>query len=260
MSFTLISFLFILVSSASAQCDRCLHKSKATYTSQIYSGGCGYGPLAWNFDGGLLGSGLPSLFQKGAGCGACFKVRCKNSALCREEGTPIILTDSQGDNRTDFVLNKDAFSAMANYGMSENLLNLGIVDIEYKRVPCAYYRKNLSVRVESYSQRPNYLAITILYQGGQTRIQAVDIATVGARVWTTLRHSYGAVWQTNHVPAGPLRFGFLVTSGDDDFNYYRTQVILPSDWTPGVIYDTGVQITDIAQQNCYPLPCDNSTW
>ncbi|CAO2815711.1 unnamed protein product [Amaranthus hypochondriacus] len=263
MASILISFLVIFLSCVSASatsCDRCLHQSKATYTSQIYSGGCGYGPLAWNFNNGLLAAGLTSLFKSGFGCGACFKVRCKDSALCKEEGTTVILTDSEGDNRTDLLLNKHAFSALANYGMSQQLLNHGIVDIEYKRVPCVYEHQNLAIRVEEYSQRPHYLAITVLYQGGQTEITDINIATVGQRVWTGLRHKYGAVWETNRVPSGPLRFLFIVNSGDGDFNYYRTQIILPADWTPGVIYNTEVQIKDTAQENCYPEPCDESTW
>lgn len=46
------------------------------------------------------------------------------------------------------------------------------------RVPCDYKNKNLAVRVEESSKNPNYLAIKFLYQGGQTEIVAVDVATV----------------------------------------------------------------------------------
>lgn len=44
-----------------------------------------------------------------------------------------MLTELQGDNRADFVLNRNAYVAMAHKGMSQSLVNLGIVDIEYKR-------------------------------------------------------------------------------------------------------------------------------
>lgn len=46
------------------------------------------------------------------------------------------------------------------------------------RIPCEYNNKNLLVRVEEWSQYPNYLAIKLLNQGGQTEIVAIDIAQV----------------------------------------------------------------------------------
>lgn len=36
------------------------------------------------------------------------------------------------------------------------------------------------------------------------------------------------------------------------------QKVLPADWKTGVIYDSNVQITDIAQEGC--SPCDEGTW
>ena len=38
------------------------------------------------------------------------------------------------------------------------------------RVPCVYKGQNLTIRVEEFSKPPNYLAIKVLYQGGQTLI------------------------------------------------------------------------------------------
>lgn len=48
----------------------------------------------------------------------------------------------------------------------------------WSRVPCDYKNKNLALRVEESSQKPHYLAIKLLYQGGQTEVVAVDVAQV----------------------------------------------------------------------------------
>lgn len=45
-------------------------------------------------------------------------------------------------------------------------------------MPCDFKNKNLAIRVEQSSKRPNYLAITLLYQGGQTEIVGIDVAQV----------------------------------------------------------------------------------
>ncbi|PNX73283.1 expansin a1-like protein [Trifolium pratense] len=135
MAFFLCFFFFFLASSATA-CDRCLHQSKASYfnkASSLSSGACGYGSLALDFSGGHIAAGVSSIFHDGAGCGACFQVRCKNQALCTKEGTRVVLTDLNHNNQTDFVLSSRAFSAMAQKDMSQQILKLGIVDIEYKK-------------------------------------------------------------------------------------------------------------------------------
>lgn len=256
-----LGFMFMMIfSSAATACDRCVHQSKAAYFSKataLSSGACGYGSLALGFNGGHLAVGVPSLFNKGAGCGACFQIRCKDSVLCGKAGTKIILTDLNQSNKTDFVLSGRAFRAMANQGMDHKLLGLGIVDVEYKRVPCDYKEQNLAVRVEESSKKPNYLAIKILYQGGQTEIVAMDIAKVGSPNWTFMSRNYGAVWDTSRAPDGPIQFRFVVTSGYDG-KYVWAKNVLPANWKPGVIYDAGVQIDDIAQEGC--SHCDDSQW
>lgn len=45
----------------------------------------------------------------------------------------MIVTDLNHNNKTDFVLSSKAFSSMAVQGKSQEILKLGIVDVEYKR-------------------------------------------------------------------------------------------------------------------------------
>ncbi|KAK4746633.1 hypothetical protein SAY87_025670 [Trapa incisa] len=254
-----LCFVLFLVSSAAA-CDRCPHLSKAGYfrgVSALSSGACGYGSLANGFNGGYLAAAVPSIYKGGAGCGACFKVRCKNEKLCSKGGTQVIVTDLSNSNSTDFVMSSRAFMAMANKGMSKSILQQGIVDIEYKRVPCAFKGLNLAIRVEESSKKPYYLAVKILYQGGQTQIVAMDVARVGSPNWQFMRRNFGAVWDTSRVPEGALQFRFVVTAGFDG-KWVWAKSVLPADWKVGGIYNTGVQITDIAQEGCYP--CDDGSW
>ncbi|XP_057510124.1 expansin-like A1 [Actinidia eriantha] len=253
-----LCFLFSLISSATA-CNRCVHLAKVAYTQQsaLSNGACGYGSLALGFNGGYLAAAVSSIYKGGAGCGACFQIRCKDPTLCTKRGTKVIVTDLNQNNQTDFVLSSSALMAMANKGKGQDVLKLGLVHVEYKRVPCQYRNQNLALRVEEMSQKPYYLAVKFLYQGGQTEIVGVDVAQVGSPNWSSMRRNYGAVWDTNQVPAGPLQFRMMVTSGYDGKTIWA-QHVLPDDWKNGLIYDSGVQITDIAQEGC--SPCDVSSW
>ncbi|CAA0384629.1 unnamed protein product [Arabidopsis thaliana] len=258
----LIVVIFLFSSSVNA-CDRCLHRSKAAYfssASALSSGACAYGSMATSFFAGHIAAAIPSIYKDGAGCGACFQVRCKNPKLCSTKGTIVMITDLNKSNQTDLVLSSRAFRAMAKpiVGADKDLLKQGIVDIEYQRVPCDYGNKNMNVRVEEASKKPNYLEIKLLYQGGQTEVVSIDIAQVGSSPnWGYMTRSHGAVWVTDKVPTGAIQFRFVVTGGYDGKMIW-SQSVLPSNWEAGKIYDAGVQITDIAQEGCDP--CDAHIW
>ncbi|NP_001310811.1 expansin-like A1 precursor [Ziziphus jujuba] len=255
----LFSILFFLISSVTA-CDRCVHQTKTAYFSKasaLSSGACGYGSLALGFSGEHVAAGVPTLFKDGAGCGACFQIRCKDTALCSKEGTRVILTDLNQHNQTDFVLSSRAFTAMAQKGLDQDILKRGIVDVNTRGFLVNTRKKNLSVRVEESSQKPNYLSIKLLYQGGQTEVVGIDVAEVGSSNWSFMSRNHGAVWDTSRVPAGALQFRFIVTSGYDG-KWIWAKSVLPAGWKVGVIYDSGVQINDIAQEGC--SPCDTGSW
>ncbi|KAG6507246.1 expansin-like A2 isoform X1 [Zingiber officinale] len=259
-SFFLLCF-FLLFFSASA-CDRCVRHSKAAHFSYSASpsvGTCGYGSMALEFTGGHVAAGSPAIYRDGLGCGACFQVRCKNTRVCRSAGVKVTLTDLNKGNSTGLVLNKGAFVSMAKNGKAQELMRRGIVDVEYKRIPCEYSRHNLSIRVEETKKGSNHLAIKLLYQGGQTDILGVDVAQVDSPIWHAMDRDYGPVWSTiGRVPARSLYFRMVITGGYDGKWLWTPKAVLPADWTIGSVYDMGIQIADTAQEDCYP--CDSGEW
>lgn len=257
--FIYMVFTFILFSSATA-CDQCVLSKASVFStaSSLSSGACGYDSMALKLNGGHVAAGVPSLYKNGAGCGACFQIRCKNSDMCSKAGTKVILTDMNKSNNTDLVLSSKAFRAMALPGKDLQVLKLGTVDVEYRRIPCDYKRQTMAIRVEESSRNTGNLVIKILYQGGQTEIVAIDVAQVGSSNWIFMSRKYGAVWETSKAPSsGPLQFRFVVTSGFDG-KYIWAQNVLPANWKPGGIYDTRLQIHDIALDGC--MPCAEYQW
>ncbi|CAK8576887.1 unnamed protein product [Lathyrus sativus] len=260
MAFFLCFFVLFLASSASA-CDRCAHQSKASHFPKdappLSPGACGYDSLALDISFRKLAAGAALLFNNGAGCGACFQVRCKNPDLCTKAGTRVTLTDLNPSNETDFVLSSRALTAMALKEKRKEILKHDILDIEYKRVPCEFADQKLAVRVEESSKKPDSLVIKILYQGGQTEIVGVNVAQIGSSEWEYMTRHHGAVWETSKVPKGALQLMFVVTAGSDQKQIVATKV-LPANWKKGKIYDSDIQITEIAQEEC-PI-CADEKW
>ncbi|XVE48767.1 hypothetical protein DITRI_Ditri01bG0028900 [Diplodiscus trichospermus] len=219
----LLCFLFLLLSSATA-CHRCVQHSNAAYFSKASAlsckpptGACGYGSLALGPSGGHLAAGVSSLNEDGAGCGACFQIRWKNSTL------------------SELLWPRN--------------LKLGIVDVEYIRIPCEYKHQNLAVELKNQAKRWSDRNIS---HGCSSDI--IFFFQVGSSNWNLISRNNGAVWDTSRVPNGALQFRFVFTSGFDG-NWIWTKSVLPADWKTGVIYDAGVRIADIAKEGC--SPCDD---
>lgn len=63
-----------------------------------------------------------------------------------------------------------------------DLFAYGVVDVEYRRISCRFADYNIMFKVHEHSRFPEYLAIVILYQGGQNDVLAVQIWQVHFQV------------------------------------------------------------------------------
>lgn len=114
-----------------------------------------------------------------------FQVRCKYAPHCSEEGTKVVVTDHGEGDHTDFILSPRAYNKLARPGQAEILFSYGVVDIEYKRIPCQYPGYNLVFKVHEHSRFPEYLALIAIYQAGVSEITAVELWQV--RIKLTLK-------------------------------------------------------------------------
>jgi hypothetical protein len=90
----------------------------------------------------------------------------------------VVVTDYGEGDKTDFILSTRAYARMARPHMALELFAYGVVDVEFRRIPCRYNGYNLMFKVHEHSRFPEYLAIVLLYQAGQNEILAVELRQV----------------------------------------------------------------------------------
>jgi hypothetical protein len=97
------------------------------------------------------------------------------------------------------MLTRDAFAALTNRGgdrLARQDDDDATIDIDFRRIPCAYSDKNLSVRVEEASVRSRgRLVLRFLYQGGQTDIAAVEVAQAVVNADDDAAPSPASMWR-----------------------------------------------------------------
>ena len=123
-------------------CDWCPRHSTASLMifPPAAAGACGYGAaLAAELNGGgyVAAAAGAEFFRDGAGCGACYQLRCRDRRVCGDGGVKVVVTDAA--NRTGFLLaSREAFAAMAKDGRADQLLLASgsdnvVVPVEFRR-------------------------------------------------------------------------------------------------------------------------------
>ncbi|XP_054822829.1 expansin-like B1 [Prosopis cineraria] len=217
--------------------------SRATYYSGHGNprGACGYGYYGITANNGRVAAVSSSLWRGGAGCGACYQVRCKNPRLCNSYGTTVVAADYGEGDRTDLILSPSAWADLGrNPGASQELKKYGVVDIEYRRVPCRFAGYNVRIKIHESSRYPDYLALVIQYVPGMSDVTAVEIYQNDRREWRPMRRAYGAVFDIVGAPHGPLMLR-LQFSGRTGW-VQSTKSAIPGDWKIGASYDSQVHV------------------
>ncbi|KAK3157107.1 hypothetical protein QOZ80_2AG0116250 [Eleusine coracana subsp. coracana] len=205
-------------------------------------GACGYKNTNQYPFMSMTSCGNQPLFKDGDGCGACYQIRCvsKNNPACSGKPQRVVITDMNyyPVARYHFDLSGTAFGAMARPGLNDKLRHAGIIDMQFRRVPCNHRGLTINFHVH-HTSNPNYLAVLAEYANKDGTVVQMDLQEKNARYWTPMRRSWGAIWRldSNRRLQGPFSIRIRSESG-------KTLVarnVIPANWRPDGNYRSNVQ-------------------
>lgn len=191
--------MFVLCYSQDYVCSRATYFGSPNCEGNP-TGACGYGDYGRTVNDGLV-AGVHRPYRNGTGCGGCYQVRCKTGG-CTEDGVVVVATDFGVGDWTDFLLTAKAYAKMAQPGFEGALLSYGVVNIEYRRVPCTFRGSNLIFSVHPGTKFPHYFAIIIIYPAGLYDVVGAQIWQEDCQTWRPMRKPFGAVWDMENPPIG----------------------------------------------------------
>ncbi|CAN0908355.1 Expansin-like B1 [Linum grandiflorum] len=204
-------------------------------------GACGYGEFGRAVNDANV-AGVSRLWKNGTACGSCYQVRCKAPNVCTDDGVNVVVTDYGEGDHTDFILSPRAYAKMARPNYAPELYSYGVVEVEYRRIPCKYTSGyNIQFKVKEHSKFPHYLAIVLLYQASQYDVVAVELWQEDCKEWRGMRRAYGAVWDMVTPPKGPITLRFQVSSSVE-VKWVEVKGVIPYEWEAGAVYDSNLQL------------------
>ncbi|KAL2234039.1 putative expansin-B2 [Sesamum indicum] len=204
-------------------------------------GACGYGNAveAAPFSS-LITAAAASLYNSGKACGTCFQVKCTSSKVCSGNPVRVVITDEcPGCDSQSllFDLSGTSFGTMAASGEADQLRNVGIEQIQYKRVECNFPGVSVAFRVDPGSNA-NYFATAVEYEDGDglAGVELKQAADSGG-AWLPMQQSWGAVWKvdlpSNYKPPFSIR---LTAGGSNSRKTVVADKVIPANYNPGQTY------------------------
>ena len=203
-------------------------------------GACGFKNTNQYPFSSMTSCGNEPIFKDGKGCGSCYQIGCVNHPACSGNPETVIITDMNyyPVSKYHFDLCGTAFGAMAKPGQNDQLRHAGIIDIQFKRVPCNFPGLKVTFHVEEGSN-PVYFAVLVEYEDGDGDVVQVDLMEANSQSWTPMRESWGSIWRldSNHRLTAPFSLRITNESGKQ---LVASQVI-PANWAPMAVYRSFVQ-------------------
>ncbi|XP_047965649.1 expansin-B6-like [Salvia hispanica] len=226
-----------LLLSFISNCHQFPHELSPT----IDGGACGLGYDIENDPYyGFISAGNNNLFKSGAGCGACYEVKCVYNNACSKKAIRVTITDecpgSCNDDDIHFDLSGKAFGALAYPGQEYNLRNAGRISLQYRRVKCNY-KSNVKFKIVPGSN-PYYLAFVVEALNGYGDIASVELQPSNSN-WVSMQRSFGATWKADLKYAQKGPFSVRITGPESRASITAYNVI-PYDWKIGQFYYSNV--------------------
>nr|AJA71650.1 beta-expansin 1a precursor [Triticum aestivum] len=216
-------------------------------------GACGFKNVNLPPFSAMTSCGNEPLFKDGKGCGSCYQIRCLKSDHPACSGVPetVIITDMNyyPVSPYHFDLSGTPFGAMAKDGRNDELRNAGIIDVQFRRVPCQYPGLAVMFHVEKGSN-PFYMAVLVEYENGDGDVKLLEImesrpdAGNGGEMaptgdWVPMKESWGSIWRMDarHRMQGPFSLHITNESG----KMLVADQVIPADWKPEKVYNSAVQ-------------------
>ncbi|CAO2144739.1 unnamed protein product [Urochloa humidicola] len=203
-------------------------------------GACGFKNVNLPPFSSMTSCGNQPLFKDGKGCGSCYQIRCLNHPACSGNPETVMITDMNyyPVAKYHFDLSGTAFGAMAQPGRNNELRHAGIIDIQFRRVPCILPGKTVTFHIE-HGSNPNYLAVLVEFEDGDGDVIQVDIMEGNSGWWMPMRESWGSIWRMDSKRRlqGPFSLRITNESGQKLVAYQ----VIPANWAPNTYYRSNIQ-------------------
>ncbi|KAK1629946.1 hypothetical protein QYE76_004261 [Lolium multiflorum] len=173
-------------------------------------------------------------------------IRCTrtNNPACSGQTKTVVITDMNyyPVAKYHFDLSGTAFGALAMPGQNDQLRHAGIIDMQFRRVPCNFAGMKLGFYVLR-GANPNYLPVLVQYANRDGTVVKMDLmrSTNGRATgrWEPMYRSWGSVWRCDSRDAllGPLSLRVTSESG-------KTLVannVIPNGWKGDTSYSSNIQ-------------------